>query len=72
MKNRKKISQYIMTFAFFYSSILCFSEANNKWLDGQLWLSILILISGLLSFLAVFRWQISDLINWIRKLKNEK
>ena len=72
MKNRNNISQYIMTFAFFYSSILCFSEAINKWQDEQKWLSIILFLSGLVSFIAIFRWQIAELINWIRRLKNEK
>ena len=61
----KKLSDYIMTFAFLYSSFVCFTEAAEKW-HSQKTLSIIILICGTFSFLAVFRIQIARLIYWLK------
>ena len=52
--NIKKLSDYIMNFAFLYSSFLCFTTAIEKW-DTQKFLAIIIFICGSLSFIAVFR-----------------
>ena len=71
MKNKdrvKKLSDYIMTFAFLYSSFICFTDAANKWNNERL-LAIIILICGFFSFLAIFRWQIAKLIYKIRGKK---
>ena len=65
--NRKSISQYILTFAFFYSSMICFSEAINKWENEQVWISILLWVCGSLSFIAIFRWKIADFFSWLSK-----
>lgn len=68
-KNRiKKLSDYVMTFAFLYSSFICFSEAAEKWHEEKL-LAIIILVCGTFSFIAVFRWQIANLVY---KLKRKK
>ncbi len=64
--NIKKISDYIMTFAFMYSSLICFFNAIEKW-DNQRFLAIIILLCGFFSFLAIFRIQIARLIYKIRK-----
>ena len=64
--NIKKISDYIMTFAFMYSSLICFFNAIEKW-DNQRLLAIIILLCGFFSFLAIFRIQIARLIYKIRK-----
>ncbi len=57
----KKLSDYIMTFAFLYSSFICFSAAAEKWEEDKI-LAIIILICGLFSFLAIFRWQVASII----------
>ena len=68
-KNKiKKLSDYIMTFAFAYSSLICFSEAAERWEDNIL-ISILILICGIFSFIAIFRLQIDYLY---KKMRNKK
>ena len=67
--NIKKLSDYIMNFAFLYSSFLCFTTAVEKW-DDQKFLAIIIFVCGSLSFIAVFRTQIAKLINKIRKVKD--
>ena len=59
--NIKKLSDYIMNFAFLYSSFLCFTTAIEKW-DAQKFLAIIIFICGSLSFIAVFRNQIAKLV----------
>ncbi len=69
--NIKKLSDYIMNFAFLYSSFLCFTTAVEKW-DAQKFLAIIIFICGSLSFIAVFRNQIAKLVNKIRKVKNDE
>ena len=70
-KNKiKKLSDYIMTFAFAYSSLICFSEAAERWEDNIL-ISILILICGIFSFIAIFRLQIDYLYKKMKDKKNE-
>ena len=67
--NIKKLSDYIMNFAFLYSSFLCFTTAIEKW-DTQKFLAIIIFVCGFLSFIAVFRSQIAKLVYKIRKVKD--
>ena len=69
--NIKKLSDYIMNFAFLYSSFLCFTTAIEKW-DTQKFLAIIIFICGSLSFIAVFRMQIANMIYKIRKVKDNE
>ena len=69
--NIKKLSDYIMNFAFLYSSFLCFTTAIEKW-DTQKFLAIIIFICGSLSFIAVFRIQIAKLVYRIRKVRNHE
>ena len=66
----KKLSDYIMTFAFLYSSLICFSEAAELWEKNKM-LAVLILICGGLSFLAVFRWQIAKIIYFFLGKKSD-
>ena len=67
----KKLSDYIMNFAFLYSSFLCFTTAIEKW-DTQKILAIIIFICGSLSFIAVFRYQIAKLFYKIRNVKDHE
>ena len=67
--NIKKLSDYIMNFAFLYSSFLCFTTAIEKW-DTQKFLAIIIFVCGFFSFIAVFRYQIAKLVFKIRKVKD--
>tara|TARA_E500000178_G_scaffold348892_1_gene404816 strand:- start:1357 stop:1584 length:228 start_codon:yes stop_codon:yes gene_type:complete len=66
--NIKKLSDYIMNFAFLYSSLVCFTTAAEKWYD-QRGLAIIILVCGIFSFIAVFRIKIAFLVNKIRNSK---
>ena len=67
--NIKKLSDYIMNFAFLYSSFLCFTTAIEKW-HTQKFLAIIIFVCGFLSFIAVLRNQIAKLVYKIRKVKD--
>ena len=69
--NIKKLSDYIMNFAFLYSSFLCFTTAIEKW-DTQKFLAIIIFICGSLSFIAVFRNQIAKLVYKFTKFKDNE
>ena len=69
--NIKKLSDYIMNFAFLYSSFLCFTTAMEKW-DSQKFLAIIIFICGSLSFIAVFRNQIAKLVYKIGKVNHRE
>ena len=69
--NIKKFSDYIINFAFLYSSFLCFTTAIEKW-DSQRLLAIIIFICGSLSFIAVFRNQIAKLVYRIKKFKDHE
>ena len=69
--NIKKLSDYIMNFAFLYSSFICFTTAIEKW-DTQKILAIIIFICGSLSFIAVFRVQIAKLVYRIKKVRDHE
>jgi|SaaInlV_125m_DNA_1040241.scaffolds.fasta_scaffold180727_2 hypothetical protein len=64
----KKLSDYIMTFAFGYSSLICFSEAAERW-ENNIFIAIIIFICGMFSFIAIFRLQIDYLY---KKMRNKK
>ena len=68
----KKISDYIVSFAFLYSSFICFDKSVDIWVSNK-FLSIVFLLSGILSFIAVFRFSIAKIIYYLKsKFKNEK
>ena len=62
----KRLSDYIMTFAFLYSSLICFSASAERWEQNKM-IALVILICGIFSFLAVFRWQIASLVYWLKE-----
>ena len=53
--NIKKLSDYIMNFAFLYSSFLCFTTAIEKW-DTQIFLAIIIFVWFLKKYFVTF-WE---------------
>ncbi len=67
MQNRRTIGQLITTFAFCCSTVLCFSEADLRWDNQQTYTSIIFWVCGSCSFIAIFRWQIADIVNWVKK-----
>ena len=69
----KKVSDYIVSFAYLYSSFVCFDKSIDLW-ETKRYLAIIILLCGTLSFIAVFRFSIAKVIYYLKKklLKNEK
>lgn len=68
----KKISDYIVSFAFLYSSFLCFDKSVDYWQNTK-YLAILLLFCGFLSFIAVFRFSIAKIIYFLKgKFKDEQ
>ena len=68
----KKISDYIVSFAFLYSSFLCVDKSIDYWPNNK-YLAILLLFCGTLSFIAVFRFSIAKIIYFLKgKFKNEQ
>ena len=69
----KKISDYIVSFAFLYSSFLCFDKSIDLW-ESKKYLAMFVLFCGILSFVAVFRFSIAKIIYFLIKKnsKNEK
>ena len=68
----KKISDYIVSFAFLYSSFLCVDKSIDYWQNNK-YLAILLLFCGILSFVAVFRFSIAKIIYFLKgKFKNEQ
>ena len=68
----KKISDYIVSFAFLYSAFLCFDKSIEVWVSNK-FLSIVFLLCGTLSFVAIFRFSIAKIIYYLKdKFKNEK
>ena len=54
----KKISDYIVSFAFLYSSFICFDKSVDLW-ESKKYLAIIIIIMWYTFFIAVFRFSIA-------------
>ena len=69
----KNITQLIVTFAFFYSSIVCHFKAIELFNSEDKFLAIFLWFCALSSFLGGFRFQIAKIVYKIKKIKkNEK
>ncbi|OUX43206.1 hypothetical protein CBE37_02485 [bacterium TMED277] len=68
MLNRK-ISQLIITFAFFYSTMICHFKAVDFHDEGRIFLSYFLWFCSLTSFLGGLRFQIAKLVEKIKSLK---
>ncbi len=65
----KKISQLIVTFAFFYSAIICNFKALEVFEEGKILLSVFLWFCALSSFLGALRFQIAKIVKKIKELK---
>ena len=65
----KKISQLIVTFAFFYSAIICNFKALEVFEEGKILLSLFLWFCALSSFLGALRFQIAKIVKKIKELK---
>ena len=72
-RSKKKISDYIVSFAFLYSSFICFDKTIDLW-EVKRYLAVIVLLCGILSFIAVFRFFIANIIYYLigKISKNEK
>ncbi len=70
MLNRN-ISQLIITFAFFYSSIMCHFKAIEFYNNDQFFLSYFLWFCALTSFLGGLRFQIAKIVKKVMKLKDD-
>ena len=69
----RNIGQLIITFAFFYSSVICHFKALEFYNDQSLGLAIFLWICATSSFLGALRFQIAKVIYKILDLmKNGK
>ena len=68
----QKVSQIIVTFAFFYSAIICHFKAIETFKNGELILSFFLWFCALTSFLGALRFQIAKLVKKIKDInKND-
>ena len=65
----KKISQLIVTFAFFYSAIICNFKALEVFEEGKILLSFFLWFCALSSFLGALRFKILKIVKKIKELK---
>ena len=65
----RKISQLIITFAFFYSAIVCHFKAIETYNEGNLFLSFFLWFCAITSFMGGLRFQIAKLVSKIKALK---
>ena len=68
----QKVSQIIVTFAFFYSAVICHFKAIETFKSGELFLSYFLWFCALTSFLGALRFQIAKLVKKIKDInKND-
>ena len=67
-----KLSQLIVTMAFFYSAIVCHFKAMEMYQENELFFSIFLWFCSFTSFCGGLRFQIAKIVYKIIKvLKNE-
>jgi len=67
----RKISQLIITFAFFYSAIVCHFKAIETYNEGDLFLSFFLWFCAITSFMGGLRFQIAKLVEKIKELNKK-
>ena len=65
----RKISQLIITFAFFYSAIVCHFKAIEIYNEGTLFVAFFLWFCAITSFMGGLRFQIARLVSKIKELK---
>lgn len=64
------ISKIIVTFAFFYSALMCNFKAIELYNNGHFLLSYFIWFCGFLALMGALRFQIAKLVNYFSKKRN--
>jgi hypothetical protein len=67
----RKISQLIITFAFFYSAIICHFKAIQFYNNQNFLMAYFLWFCAITSFLGALRFQIAKIVEKLRKLKND-
>ena len=65
----RKISQLIVTFAFFYSAVICHFKAIEFYERQELLLSYFLWFCALTSFFGALRFQIAKIVEKFKSLK---
>jgi len=65
----RNISQLIVTFAFFYSAIVCHFKALELLKNKEILLAIFLWFCALTSFLGAIRFQIAKIVKKIKDMK---
>ena len=63
----RTLSQLIITFAFFYSAIVCFLKARILLENQEYFWSVFLFFCSLSAFLGALRFQIQKVVNFLRK-----
>ena len=63
----RNIAQIIITFAFFYSTLVCHFKAIQLLEEGQTALAVFLWVCCLSSFLGAIRFQIARFVIFLRK-----
>ena len=63
----RNIAQIIITFAFFYSALVCHFKAIQLLEEGQTALAVFLWVCCLSSFLGAIRFQIAKFVIFLRK-----
>ena len=66
------VSQLIITFAFFYSTLVCYFKAHEFYIQGSNIMASILWFCALLSFLGALRFQIAKMVTFIKKLKKNE
>ncbi len=67
------ISKIIITFAFFYSALMCNFKALELYENDHIMLSYFIWFCGFLALMGALRFQVAKLVNFmIKKNKNDR
>lgn len=64
-------SRIIITFAFFYSTLVCHFEAISRFNEGELLMAMFFWFCALTSFMGGLRFQIAKMINILTKKKKD-
>tara|TARA_Y100000991_G_scaffold120443_1_gene90866 strand:+ start:10 stop:240 length:231 start_codon:yes stop_codon:yes gene_type:complete len=67
----RKVSQLIITFAFFYSAIICHLKAIETLNEGNVLLALFLWFCAITSFMGGLRFQIAKLVIKIKELKKK-
>ena len=65
----RNISKLIVTFAFFYSAVICHLKAVEFYEKKDLFLSYFLWFCALTSFLGALRFQIAKIVDKFKSLK---